>query len=834
MAEPARQLSQFDDEEQQNPAERPRLRGIEGGGESTPERGNLRLASSSSPMDEDQGTTAQEGVRPRLRALEGGGESSPGKGKLSLVGKNEESGGNAAGRALGSAELGGAEHNDQIGGLYKAAGISPDGTGQGGNKLMVRLKGVNRRRKLLAGAGVGGFAGLLISLMIVSPIYRIPALLNDVSGKVGQEVDDLVEHRAERMIINYLLSKAGKDTTQYVVTGSPLSDLWRTMQSRRIEQKIFDKTGIQFKKIGNVVHVLHDGRDIGGVRNYEEVQAIIERGTIQTKSDFRQILKTVLPAARFHKASIEAKSFKRRFLRGGSYGTPKPVEDKAKTAAQNATQDVENLTAQQIDEGVAGSVDVLGDALTCTLDGEACDVFEQEDPGATVPDPNTPEAKQDLANGSSDEVKNEVAAAKDEAKTEAVKDREGGFVSRIIEKVLAKVIGAAAAKTATAAIPYIGWIDLLATLQHAIGNALANGLLYRIPVIIKENVYGAIYTAWVGYADQAKAGRMALTQLTALSQQIAGAEKGETYHLMYDNKTGYGVQVKPKVGSDKYDDVGAVINDIYNSFGVRWIIRGPLEAWYYTVGKLFKLVGNLGGDFIGFLLRITGFTAAWESTMKAIFGDNWKEELAKFAVKVIMDLYGISIDPLAKGAEMMNNIFVGAAVALNYQCHFFLGCQALTQQQGLFLGGYLDQQHAQDMAETPLKQRLFSPDIATSITSNIIRSAPADMKPGSVMASLFGQVARLPSSLTSAFSPKARAMTIDQMSTTAGVQWFGVLPQDQNKDTAPEVRQQQSSNIQCPTTDPTKEPNLCEADSTIIRSLNCNLDPNNQCPEFAH
>jgi hypothetical protein len=265
---------------------------------------------------------------------------------------------------------------------------------------------------------------------------------------------------------------------------------------------------------------------------------------------------------------------------------------------------------------------------------------------------------------------------------------------------------------------------------------------------------------------------------------------------------------------------------------VRWVIRLPLELWYYTVGKLFKYVSELGGEVVGWLLDVSGFNALMDSTMKAIFGDDWKKEFAKFAVKAIMWLYGISIDPLAKGAEMFNNLFTGAAVALNYHCHLYLGCRTLTAQQSTIIGLHLQQEARDDMALTPLKDRLFSTDISDSLTSTLIRNAPADGSPGTVMASLFGQVAKLPSLMVTAFSPKVRAASFQQYSDAAGVQWYGALPTDLAQDVSPEVRQQPDGQVKCPKTDPTKEFNACQADTNVIKGLFCQTEPAANCPEF--
>ncbi|HSX34341.1 MAG TPA: hypothetical protein VLF62_01735 [Candidatus Saccharimonadales bacterium] len=736
------------------------------------------------------------------------------------------------GGAASAESLGNAEKQDPVGGLYKAAGVDPDGAGEGGNKLSRRLKGISRRKKILSGAGIGGVTALIMSAALVTPIYRIPALMNDLESKMGKEVDDIVEARAERMIVNYLVARAGGLSTNYVITGSPLESLWRTFQSRKIEEKIFKRTGIRFIKVNDVVHVIHDGRDLGKVKNYEEIQKIIDRGTIKTKKDFKIIVKSVVPAARFHKASIEASSFKNRFLKGRGYSVPKVEDDPAKTAAQNAAKEVEELTAQQIDDATGKVLDHFDNAIECVLDGaeDACNDFKDADTENPAPDPNSEEAQRNISNGSSEEVSKDLHEGKDEAKKEAVKDRKGGFMNRMIEAILKKVVGAAAAKTITAAIPYIGWIDLAATLQHAFGDALKNHLAERIPIAMRQSAYGAIYSSWEGYAHNTKAGKVPLPMLSALSSQLGDAGKSQGHHVLYDNND-RGEPVSPKVGDDKDYKLFDIMDEVYNNFGVRFVIRGPLELWYYTVGKLFKLVGDLGADVVSWLMKVTGFTALMDSTLKAVFGDNWKEEFGKFAVKAIMWLFGIAIDPLAKGAAMFNNLFAGAAVALNYHCHYVLGCRVLTSLQEKLIFRQLDQKDQEEMAMTPLRDRLFSPDMPKSLTATLLRNSPTSAGPGAFMASLFKQVGALPNSVMRAFSPNVRAADYTMYSKAAGVRWYGALPTDLDQDTAAQVRQQKAGEVKCPEVSPTQDFNACAADTTVVNALQCAVDPGN-CPQW--
>ncbi|HSW98383.1 MAG TPA: hypothetical protein VLF71_00945 [Candidatus Saccharimonadales bacterium] len=781
---------------------------------------------------------AERGEAPGDSSGEGGGlvssAESGGKplGDDSPVGRANKPGGSrvlGAG-ALGDAEQRGGSHDDEIGrGLYRRAGLNEEDAGVGGGKLGGKLAGINRRRKLLASGGIGGITGLIIAMAVVAPLYRIPAMLHDIEDKVSGEVDHIMERRAERIIVRYLIRRAGGEATDFVVTGSPLSDLFRTMQSKNAEEKIAKQTGLTFKKgADGVVRLFSDGRDLGGVRNFKEVAKLIERGTIENKADFRVLARTVSGPI---KAGKIAETFKIRFREGKPFGAPKRPTNKGSDKANDEAA-LEELTGEQIIEGTANSIDKLGKAAGCMLDGGApCDTFKQDAPDAKVPDPASDVAKRELQNGSAAETADEITQAADEAKNEAVKDRTGGFLNRMLEKLLTKIFNAVVARSVVKVIPWVFVIDTLADIQHAEATFFANDLIHRIPVMLKEGTYGAIFSTWAGYGSQNQAGRMPKVDASALNDQLGGAEGAQTYKYLYNKgQMNAGTTVNPKVGSNTFSKYDDLMNQVYNNVYVSIFVRGPLEIWYYTMGKALRLLGSGIGFLVEWLSNITGFTALAGSVLKSIFGDNWKAELGAFALKALLNLFAISIDPLAKGAELFNNIFTGASVAFNYVCKTDLGCQALTALQGVLITRQLQQEQDQDMAMTSIKDRIFDTSMPTSIAGSLLRAAPTNPTPSTMLSSLFGMAARLPSSIGGVFSPKIRADEANDMATLTGTLWYGATEDALNQDTTPAMATQKTADIKCPTTDPSKEANMCQADETVITSMGCAWDAN--CPDF--
>src|SRR6266545_1646351 len=97
--------------------------------------------------------------------------------------------------------------------------------------LRVRIKNIPARRKALGFLGVGGIAGLILTVMTIGPLYRVPSLMHSMLNFTGDGVEHVVENRAQRIVIGYLIHRVGGNPNNYVITGSPLGTLWATFRS---------------------------------------------------------------------------------------------------------------------------------------------------------------------------------------------------------------------------------------------------------------------------------------------------------------------------------------------------------------------------------------------------------------------------------------------------------------------------------------------------------------------------------------------------------------------------------------------------------------------------
>jgi hypothetical protein len=819
-----------------------RLQMLEGGGQTVPGRGNLS-AVPSIPAGSPPGEVSQTTPPRRFGIIQGGGEKTPGGADLQSVGAMEnrfkapdetpqstpslfDKGAtrpDSAGKAVDPDDLKKNEKDDAAAGLYRNAGVSGEPEAGG---LGARFKNISRRRKLVVAGGGSGITAIIVSMLLIAPLYRLPSLMGLVENKVSAEAHHIVEKRSERFLVRYLIDRAGGSSTDYVNTGSIVSDIWTSMRSRQVEKIIADKTGITFSKTADgIVHVFQDGRDLGDAKNIDKVMKILDSGTITSKADFREILKLVV---NFHRASVEARSLANRFLPGKRFGAP--PERKGKTPQETAANDIQDKNAQLEKAVTEKNLTLLPDAIDCTVNSK-CDTFsnDPEVTGVTNPAPNGT-GDQATTDGSSTEVTTALTDAEQQAAKDVANDPSKSFINTMLEKILTKIIGAEAASTAVDAIPFIGWINLAASIQHALGNIIANDLPHLIPILMRENAYGAVFGSFLGYSSQNEAGKLPGPTVGALNNQLGNSSPATTFNYLAGKGTTSGIPVDPKVGSDTKSVSNDLLNEIYNGLGGQ-IVRAPLELWYNTVGKVFTAVGSLGGNFISFILKYTGFDAAFGAALSGLFGANWQQGLATFSLNVIMSLYGIKIDPLAKGPALFNNIFTGGKVALNYHCKVDLGCRKLSHTQKVAVDIQLQQEQDLAMAQTPLWNRLFSLSEPNSLTNNFIRAAPGDMKPGDVLASLFREVGKLPASILAAFSPKLRAAELDDTAMMTGVSEYGAIDAtDLNVDIPPELRLKPAG-TPCPQVDQNTTFNVCKADSAVARSISCIWGTT--CPEFS-
>ncbi len=771
--------------------------------------------------------------------------------KITGVGTGEEDQMEAAAREGAKKDLKAAEENPTLspGAGERAKSVTPEhlkkfeegvgmGTGPGRAKLRA-LTFFQKHKKgiIFSGAGGGTVLAVVSAVFLLLPNYRIPSDMGLISKVTGEAVEEIVENRAERLIISYLIQKAGGTPDDYVITDSLLGTLWATFRTNRLEDKIERQTGIRLERGDNGnIRVRHDGRDMGSIdcsgalrqkTCVDRVKAILDT-TPKSKRDFRKIVRLSVPAWRFHKASKMARylSIKYNFR----YGAPE--RDKAKTK----NEALKDLRAQQVDIVYNNTIPAMADGFSCILDDnkDSCARFDDKDRPTEIREGRPPDLG-DNTDKSSKQVVDTVNDAAKEARDEVV-NTGGSFVEKLTQKILTKLIGTTATQTAMKAIPIVGWIDAASVINHMAYTSVGNQIGNRIPAILTSTATGAMYSQWMGYSDQIKAGKMDILYVGALTTQLAGergspASESAAYKFAAGKDPSTGTKVESRVNNNLENPMW----DLAAKFmGVRKYLD-PLEWWYDTVGRVFRAAEGFVGWVIGPVVNQA--IEAFDFLMKKAFGDDWLYQLTSTVMDFMLELFAISVDPMAKGAKLVNQLYTGADVAHNDYCRTNLGCRATSP---MIDKGYTyvpvefgynspSQANKEDMAALPLSDRLFSLDEPYSLVNQTIRAMPQNNSPVTWLSTTFKEAAALPAKLFAAISGKAHAYhgSPDEKADIAGVRQYGATAQDLDQDIAEQVRTQASP--ECPDNDPDNMFNLCQADKEITQSLMCVYT---DCPEF--
>lgn len=717
----------------------------------------------------------------------------------------------------------------------------------GGRRGLQALTYFERHKKAIIGGGVGGTLVMtfLVSTFFIFPTFRIPSAMSLINNIVGEAAEEIVENRAQRIVIGYLIQKAGGTPGNYVITDSLLGSLWATFQTNRLEEKIFKQTGFRLEKgEGDRIRVTHDGRDLGEVscagfftstsgKDCVDRVARLMESTPRSQKDVRKMVRLSVPAWKFIKASKMA-----RYIRI-KYGIPRygtPERDKTKTPQEN----LEMFRKSQIGPVMNNTINRVGSVFGCLLEDKDCESLDRNNnqPIDTTGKGILPDDVENISK-SSEQVTNTLREAASETADEVAKTG-ASFTTTLTQKLLASLIGTAGAAAALKTIPIIGWIDLAATIEHAGNKFVAEGYATRVPSLMIALATSTMYAQWQGYADQSAALRMDWLFLGALTKQLSGS--GETSALRscaYKFATGKTpdpatcVPVESRVNNNVTNPIYEHINEFVRV--KQWV--DPLEWWYDTIGAGLRAVSS----FFSWLANpLTSFLVErFLSLINEEFFYEWMQSTVLFILRVA----AASVDPLATGFRLWNQIYTGGDAAHQDYTAINLGGRATSAVHEVgpgapsqsaqhsvytaYSGPTLDDRL--DLAALPLGDRLFSLEEPYSLLNTVVRATPTNIDPAGWVASTINKIASLPSNLFAIFTNRTQAShaTPEEKAAIAGVRQYGATAQDLDQDIAAEVRLQTETT--CPENNPEEYFNVCQADKEVIGGLMCIYT---DCPEF--
>lgn len=690
---------------------------------------------------------------------------------------------------------------------------------------------LSRRKKAAGGALGGGLAVTVIITLLLGQAFKIPITIGGIHTNMpgDRTMRRIVERRFDRIITQYLIDRAAGSTK--VKEGSLMDKLYKGFDKVDLAKKIEQKNGIKYVSGSGGVRVQHLGKDLGPANNYQQVTALKKKDKNFAR-DAKGITTRTFPIMRLGKASV-FRIFSYKVTGIQSY---RPLEhDEDKTDAENEGKINERMNLEVKGEANKMFAGVLG----CIFNGvDNCPTSEDRtqpvDTTNRAPltadlDGNLPEDREandlsDTYQQSFDETNAEMAASKEPAKF--------NFMEKLIEKLVAKIIGGTTAKFAVAMIPFFGWINAAAEIVHVMTELQKQDVINKMTIMLKETQYSAASAQWAGFADNTAAGKTPLPVMAMLGSRLNDTGSASMSKALSNKDPSKGVPVDPQVGSNlTKSGFQKFTNNMLTISQYTGLL--PLTIWYNVITVPLNLLTDALGSAVFWALKNSTFFTLADQLLTAHFGANWEAKLGEWAMNKLFTLFGMTIDALATGAKLYNNIAVGWDVLTNMFVQRNLGGQEVsTQINEPIIPDWLtksNQNHQEYMASLPLQERLFSTSEPSSLFARLIQQTPDSADPASIISVFTKQLAALPATLVSLLTGNAWAATVNQVSAVSGVAQFDLL----TTDTA-EISTQvlEAGDQPCPENKPGFS-NTCVADKTVTKMGLCGVsDSPDVCPEL--
>lgn len=650
----------------------------------------------------------------------------------------------------------------------------------------VNTGGWSTRRKLAVGGGVGtGVVGaILAGFMMLTG--KIPGIMQMISNEAGQRVEQVTEKRAKMIVGRYILRHSGVGV---VLTGKgPVSTLMASMRTNNFEKKLAAK-GLKIQRSDGGVKLLMHGETLGNgqvLRNETAVVRALESNRISNKM-LNDVIKEEIPSWRWMKRAKFAKWLRIK------YGIPRyGIENSNNPDEEARLQEMEEARLRTEYEALATS---MGEAASCIMTAD-CDVEDNDSRPAGLKESGEASAVGESASGSVDEV------------VQANSESPGQGVTKTL-------MGTIIDKLGTKAIPIIGWIDLVATVDHLAYESVENDYFGKIASYYRAQQYARHYGLWSGYGSQVQLGAMDPAFIGVLAKQTEGVEESQAFNMIEGNPE-RGVPVSNKINANQPGEISKKLNELQGIVGGYDSLGG--KATHTVLNLYYQSIG--GGGLLGWASEKLGDLIA------GVTPDAFTEWAGKLIMKVmgkLFEIMGLDFDPAVKGADWFNAAHGGATWTHNDFCKTEMGCRKLTPTQTALQNSSIAADRELYRQQQGLAYQLFNPENTTSLTTQLAIHTPTSV------ASLFPSISRLvsntPATLLGLTTSKSSATTYVDIH---GVDPYGALAEELNQPVDPRA----ISGEACDDTADGKQLDLCKTDTMVAEAMLCEFEPESEdCAE---
>lgn len=651
-----------------------------------------------------------------------------------------------------------------------------------------------RRRGILIGFGAGG--GLLSVVAGFSSLlpFKLPGIMDGIVGDAGKRVEQVVERRAERILITYMLkgSAAAVKNGKVIVTGNPIGDLFANIRTSNFERNLLankglaiepspDGTGVRLKYNGDYLKGDTDFSN-GTLRNSNDIFKLLDEGKTLTRADIRAIVRTEVPAWRFWKRAKFVNWLRLK------YNVPRYGNREQEPTEKDEDYE-KSLKKEHIERVEAVNMQNLNDFVDCAA--ESGDCVDKTEQGEKI----------------IEQTEKAVSESAEELAKEGVKKSSSTMVKLMISKLTGSAVGTA--------IPFVGWIDIAARVMHSVGEVISGDLLQKKHAQYVKASSAALAIAYAGYGDQTKAGDNKAEVVGMWADNFDGWEQSATYSIIQSsalNKPVTGDTLEPMERAQESVPTNEYISVVKTLFGtVGWIGRAPLELWYQTVSRLFDAVGDVAGDAIAWIMQFTP-AAALLAQLAPLLND---------ILAAVLKFVGMFADPLEVGSRLALFVHQGFLGTFNDKAKED-GMRKLSEAQAVGVDQQIKQDRIADLQNKSLYDRVFNLDNTDSLATQLAITTPTSAikdPVGSLSGASARLVANIPTNLAQVTTSSASAATAATMSSESlfGLNSYGGL----ETDLAAELDNSVSdTNKVCPENNDNSF-NHCKIDRDVVSSVNC-------------
>ncbi len=641
---------------------------------------------------------------------------------------------------------------------------------------VLSFAGKNRGKLIIGGVAASLVALLIIGFFALLP-FKILHIVNNLQSRFFATSENAVQKETDVLFSNYIRkyvlpglntckgSTVDKGCTPRAIQGTSLvSNLYRGWSTARLENKLADKYGLEFKKAGNSYFIKTPDFTGNGIDLKDFVGSNESLDDFISKSNdgqFKRVGRAELRQAYRNALSNETrwKQAMYRFKVGGllsrKYGLKRCIiacatRDNFADWKDNKTKVAKMILAERV---LVPRSETLALVIQCVLDS-GCDPSSRTE--KDTDGRNQSKIQQQM------QQKLNALAADNTGKYASVLAHSQGILDDGYKKYLVKQVvkslggdatAVASGEVADKVIPIIGWINAASS---------SIGTLEKAPTKIKALSYAtnasamvSLYTTYRTYADETKSGHIDLAILGSFNNSLgpsksattggtASAEQSPLYQNLIDGVDTGKVSTKNYIcNNGKLVPAGRLIcqeevlggeNSVLNS--IKTVVQnlGPLkdlaDFWNYTAGSILKKAIGVATtiadsflriipgytDLVGYISRAAApiITAFTNYLIPSPFGDNMSG--------------GRTFDLMAGGADVAGNDYAQNG----------LGGKVLTTQQASVILAEQTQQSIQEFKSKSFFARMFDTNSNYSLVTKVAMAMPDSWSSASqTIASIF-------------------------------------------------------------------------------------------------